>query len=241
MLKFIEERNNWDSCLKTKRRSSLNSGVFKNLTYITQTDITRVLAVRDVARRNRQRGNVNVTSLSRSNALPVCSPSFGRVPEVYVAVTAIFLLSLPPRFAIGSPFFCRLKKKKTFAGENMRTESQNPVFSCYFPCLVIIVIIHPSRAHSDTLKLSRSKLRNCYFEILLSMVIDFKSHQRDSYLWIFRLVIWTNSHRETCRSDITRQVRCEDYSRIHSSTPLQVAALISRVAKKSSIERSTWV
>jgi len=71
----------------------------------------------------------------------------------------------------------------------MRTESQNPVFSCYFPCLVIIVIIHLSRAHSDTLKLSRSKLRNRYFEILLPKVIDFKSHEKDSYLWIFRLVI----------------------------------------------------
>jgi len=116
----------------------------------------------------------------------------------------------------------------------MRTESQNPIFSCYFPRLVIIVIIiiiHISRAHSDTLKLSRSKLRNRYFEILLPKVIDFKSHERDSYLWIFRLVIWTNSHQETCRSNITRQVRCEDYPRIHRSTPLQVAALISRVAK----------
>lgn len=70
---------------------------------------------RDVARRNRQRGNVNVT-LSRSNALPVCSSSFGRVPEISsgVAVTIFYWrFRRNSQSDIGSPFFHHQKKKRT--------------------------------------------------------------------------------------------------------------------------------
>lgn len=80
-------------------------------------------------------------------------------------------------------------------------------------------------SHSDTLKLTRSKLQNWYFEILSRKVIRMSVEDIFIFVYLSSCNSESNSHREapSCRSSHTRQMRC----RGDPSNPSLVAAALS--------------
>lgn len=197
-----------------------------------------------MARRNRQRGNVNVTS-SRLNALPVRSPSFSRVPEVASGVAVAIFCCRFRRDSRNDRFSFLSKKKKNVRGRNTRTEPQNPVFSCYLPCdrgekmclaqLSLLPSLESAFRYAEIVEIA-VVYRNCETGTLKFYLLKWPILNRwppQIFIFFLHLIIRSDGHREARRSATSRG-RCDAkmIPQIHPSTPLQLAALISRVAKK---------